>query len=116
MQDKETKKRFENFVTEECGDSLWGNDGTDNYDTAYDVKDKVWDFISKLEQEAERRGAISLYKELDDLDIMLAMLHSVEDTNDEEVHKIVGNIRNELKKTLDKLKLLEEENGKQNAR
>lgn len=104
MKDKETKE----WIREQI-------EGIEAYDYSA-TTNGIMEAIERLEQEAERRGAISLYKELDDLDIMLAMLHSVEDTNDEEVHKIVGNIRNELKKTLDKLKLLEEENGKQNAR
>lgn len=110
MQDKETKKRFENFVTEECGDSLWGNDGTDNYDTAYDVKDKVWDFISKLEHEAERRGA---RKELEKLKLILNDCVVYINDSGEIDNGVIGSVN----RTIDaELKLLEEENGKQNAR
>ena len=101
MKDKETKEEFEKFVTEECGGGLWGDDGTGHYEASlYDVKDKVWGFISKLEQEAERRGAIKTCKRIYDY------VEAESGTSG----------RREILQYIAKLKLLEEENGKQNGR
>ncbi len=56
-QDKETKEKFEEFVTKECGGDLWGDDGTGHYEASlYDVKDKVWDFISSELDKAREEG------------------------------------------------------------
>jgi hypothetical protein len=99
MKDKETKEKFDDLLMEVMGsyhDFMMNKISLNKHKA---VEQKVGDFIKGVEQEAERRGyergAEQLRKDI---------------TN----RVIVGLVGDDDK--LYKLKLLEEENGKQNER
>ena len=102
MKDKETKESLEQLI-EYFGDTIisdWtsNENGIDEADSLR-VKRELIDFVEKLEQEAERRGVEKGIHQVFS-DIVDGVLTGVIDDNGR----------------LHKLKLLEEENGKQNAR